>query len=202
MCCWKRGINFCLWDQKNINILIDYIKYFKTNLFIVFRWTFLWVFCAVDTGCSYEVDILFPFTFILDFMLTLKILSRLLVWFFFVNFSIRSIVLMVIFVIATFIGIKMKIFTMVFKQFQILKLLMFVLLLMELQWLFSILALLLFLFLELEVRLEILMKLRIIIINIIVKFRVLSSGSYNQFTDFFSFLLGMYLCEWINSLEM
>ena len=40
---------------------------------------------------------------------------------------------MMIVVIAIFIGIKMKIFTMIFKQFQILKLLMFVLLLMELQ---------------------------------------------------------------------
>ena len=52
---------------------------------------------------------------------------------FFVNFSIRFIVLMMIVVIAIFIGIKKKIFTMIFKQFQILKFLMFVLLLMELQ---------------------------------------------------------------------
>ena len=102
-----------------------------------------------------------------------------------------------------FFGIKTKIFAMIFKQFQILKLLIFVLPLMELQLrLFSVLAPLLFLFLELEVRLEILMKLRIIIIIIIVKFTAPSSGSYNQFTDFFSFLIWVYLCHWINSLEV
>ena len=68
---------------------------------------------------------------------------------------------------------------------------------MELQLrLFSVLAPLLFLFLELAVRLEILMKLRIIIIIIIiVKFSAPSSGSYNQFTDFFSFLIWVYLCD-------
>ena len=95
---------------------------------------------------------------------------------------------MMIAVIAIFTGIKIKTFATIFKQFQILKLLIFELLLMELQLpLFSILTLLLFLFLELQVRLEILMILGIIIIIIIVKFRVLSSGSYNQLTDFFSF---------------